>query len=106
MTDRNKPKWPWWPPKPDLTEEEQELFDNIEFNDTLIEEYASPETQAAFEGVEPDEMNDWTRGAIAELRAGERTLEQRKTYVGKIALVHRVKNIARLEELLEEDENV
>lgn len=106
MTDRNSPKWPWWPPKPDLTEEEQELFDNIEFNDTIIEEYVSAETLAAFEEVEPDQLNDWTMGSIAELRAGDRTLEQRKTYVGKIALVHRANDITQLEELLKEDENV
>lgn len=78
----------------------QELLGQISHNKQVIATHVTPEVQAAFDELTPDQYYQWIRDAqAARLPKGERTKEDTSLYIGKVSLVHLYEAEKQLEQL-------
>ena len=67
----------------------QDLLDQITHNEYVVSQHVTPEVQAAFDLLHPNQHHQWTIDAIAaRLPKAERTKEDTSLYIGKVTLVH------------------
>ncbi len=84
----------------------QDLLDQIALNEHVVSQHVTPEVQAAFDLLQPNQHHRWTLDAIAaRLPKAERTKEDTSQYIGKVTLVHLYQARQELAHLLADELN-